>query len=541
MPRMGSRRAAEVGPTRSCCARCAASKTVLAALLAALASACASPRPPVAPGPPTHLDAQPRIVTADDVTTVAELEARGERALQEQRWKDAAEAYRLLIAADPTGPKSSGYRFDLGLSLEGLEQRAEARDTFLDLARLFPEGPKARGALVRVATLDAYLEDWSALNAIGDALLGRPDLEDLDRIVALGARGLARVERGEQADPPDPSLDMRASEDIHDGLDLSDQFHYGERDVLPVAVAQLRFALAELRRVRSERIHFDPLPPDFLARLDERCAGLLEAQAAYSQAVRSIDPHWAAMSGYRVGEMYRHLHHDLMRIPPPATSKTERQKQIFFAFMHVRYRVLLEKGLREIEQTVALGERTQDSSTWIARARDARVEMQTALDDEKAQIDKMPFTQDEVETALTRLGEKAARSAGSSPPRPPAAKSDGQSDMENVAASSLAGHLDLTRQGPRASERSSFASGSHGATRPVCLRSENETTNRPICLTCFPFEVPAAARWPALSKARAHPFSPSSQTWLPCCLRGRPSPSKVRAPKAADLPPRGLA
>jgi hypothetical protein len=390
-------------------------KYACAIVLGALACGCAGAIPPPRPAPPTLIEAQPRIVTSDDVTTEAELEARGERALLEQRWKDAADAYRLLLAADPTGPRASEHMFDLGLSLEGLEQRADARDTFLDLARRFPEGPKARAALVRVATLDAYLEDWTALEAIGEELLARPDLEDIDRIVALGARGLARVERMEQSQQGAPgteaSLDVRASGDILEGLDLSDRFHYGDRDVLPVAIAQLRFALGELRRVRSERIAFQPLPPDFVAKLDDRCAGLLEAQAAYSQAVRSIDPHWAAMSGYRVGEMYRHLHHDLMQIPPPATSKTERQKEIFYAFMHVRYRVLLEKGLREIEQTVALGERTQDSSSWISRAREARAEMQTALADEKAQIERMPFTEEEIAKALDLLGKKASKAS----------------------------------------------------------------------------------------------------------------------------------
>jgi tetratricopeptide (TPR) repeat protein len=372
---------------------------ILVGLVASLGAVACTHAGVTPVGPPLHIDVPPAIVTADDVTTEAELAARGERALLEQRWKDAAAAYRLLIAADPTGPHASEYLFDLGLSLEGLEDRAGARDAFLDLARRFPTGPKARAALVRAATLDAYLEDWSALNAIGDELLARPDLEDLDRIVALGARGLARVEQGE--------LDAPSSSDIFDGLDLSDRFHYGERDVLPVAVAQLRFALGELRRGRSERIQFDPLPPDYLDKLDERCAGLLEAQAAYSQAVRSVDPHWAAMSGYRVGEMYRNLHRDLMAIPPPPTSKTERQKQIFFAFMHIRFRVLLEKGLRELDQTVALGERTQDSSSWIARARDVEAEMQTALADEKAQIAKMPFTEPEIQKALDLMTAKA--------------------------------------------------------------------------------------------------------------------------------------
>jgi hypothetical protein len=373
-------------------------------LMALLVEACASPGGPrsVVLAPPSRIDAQQRIVTADEVTTEAELAGRGERALMEQRWQDAAIAYRTLLAADPSGPHASEYAFDLGLALEGLQERVRARDAFLELARRFPAGSKARVALVRAATLDAYLEDWAALSDIGDALLARADLEDVDHIVALGARGLARVELGE---------DLAASKDIHEGLDLADQLHYGERDVLPVAVAQLRFALGELRRVRSEKILLDPLPPDFLDKLDERCAGLLEAQAAYSLAVRSIDPHWAAMSGYRVGEMYRALHRDLMKIPPPATSKTQRQKEIFFAFMHIRYRVLLEKGLREMEQTVALGERTSDSSSWIERARAAKDEMQLALSDEKAQIEKMPFTEDEVKKALELLQAKTVAAA----------------------------------------------------------------------------------------------------------------------------------
>ena len=81
---------------------------------------------------------------------------------------------------------------------------------------------------------------------------------------------------------------------------------------------------------------------------------------------------------------------------------------MFFAFMHISYRILLEKGLRELEQTVALGERTADSSAWIQRARDAREEMRTALADEKAQIAKMPFTEDEVKAALELLKKKTA-------------------------------------------------------------------------------------------------------------------------------------
>jgi hypothetical protein len=370
------------------------------ALVAALATGCASraaPEPRAAA--PAMIHAERRIVTATDATTESELAARAERAWMEQRWHDAADAYALLVQADPAGPRAAEYLFDLGLAEEGEQERAKARDTFVDLATRFPDGVYARRARVRAATLDAYLEAWESLAAMGDAILAGAEVDDVDRLVGVGARGLARIELGD---------DVAASRDVLDGLDLADRLHYGERDVLPVAVAQLRFALGEVRRVRSERIRFDPLPPDFLEALDLRCAGLLDAQAAYAQAVRSIDPHWAAMAGYRVGAMYRALHRDLMQIPPPATSKTARQKQIFYAFMHVRYRILLEKGLRELEQTIALGERTSDASEWIRRARDAKQEMQTALAEEEAELAKMPFTEAEIQTALDVLQKRTA-------------------------------------------------------------------------------------------------------------------------------------
>jgi hypothetical protein len=85
--------------------------------------------------------------------------------------------------------------------------------------------------------------------------------------------------------------------------------------------------------------------------------------------------------------------------------------------MHIRYRVLLQKGLRELEQTIALAERTSDDSEWIRRTRDAKTEMQAALESEEAAIAKMPFTEAEIQTALGLL-EKKTRSGAGTPGAP---------------------------------------------------------------------------------------------------------------------------
>ena len=60
--------------------------------------------------------------------------------------------------------------------------------------------------------------------------------------------------------------------------------------------------------------------------------------------MRAQDPFFIAFGAFRVGEMYKALHRDLMAIPPTTQAKTEGQQQLFFAMMHVRYRVLLEKA-----------------------------------------------------------------------------------------------------------------------------------------------------------------------------------------------------
>jgi hypothetical protein len=71
--------------------------------------------------------------------------------------------------------------------------------------------------------------------------------------------------------------------------------------------------------------------------------------------------------------------------------------------MHLRYRNILQRGLKQIDQTIALGERMADTSPWLARAREAKAEMETAIADEKAQMDKMPFSEKEMEAAIEKL------------------------------------------------------------------------------------------------------------------------------------------
>jgi tetratricopeptide (TPR) repeat protein len=364
-------------------------------VILALISACGgAATPPAAEPTKAHVPTQIISTTADG--TAKELLDRGERALMARQWLDAANAFSTLIAANPDDASMQAALFGLATAYEGEDQLEKARTTYKDLWQKYPNGINARTSIQREAAIHAYLEEWQALGETAAALLARKDIDDVDRMMALGARGLSRIESGDESG---------ASKDVQDGLDLVDTNHYGDGGRLPIAAAELRFALGEVRRVRAEKIALTPVTSDFLSKINARCEGLLEAQSAYADAIRSIDPHWAAMSGSRIGEMYRTLHRDLMNIPPQ-NAKTEKDRQLFYGMMHVRYRALLDKGIEMVRRTVDFGAKNNDSTAWVKRAEASLKEMDLALEDEKNQIAKFPFTEEELQKALDILEKK---------------------------------------------------------------------------------------------------------------------------------------
>jgi uncharacterized membrane protein YccC len=95
-----------------------------------------------------------------------------------------------------------------------------------------------------------------------------------------------------------------------------------------------------------------------------------------------------------------------MAIPPTELVKTSAQRDLFFAMMHVRYRVLLEKGLEMMHRTVALGAQTSEVAPWVERATAAADEMSRAIEEEKAQLAQLPYTEETVQAALADLEKK---------------------------------------------------------------------------------------------------------------------------------------
>lgn len=394
-----------------------------------LAACGAAREAPPTPATPNVERVSEQIIGTRAAGTAPELIARGDEALRASRFADAHASYATVLEAWRSGSLEARehepqVRLGLAVAQEGLGQRAEAIQTYLELERSFGAVAAARQATARLFSLLAYSEDWKGLGAVADRVLAtETGASDFERMAALAARALARVEQGD---------DGPAGRDVQQGLDLMESLRVGGAGRLPSSAAMLRLAQAEVRRVRSERIELvagDGARTssrdlrDFLPKMEARCEGLMEAQRSYADAMRATDPFFIAFGGYRVGEMYRSLHRAIAKIPPPAKAKSEEDEQLFFAIMHVRYRVLLEKAHDMMDRTLAMVTPAAAAATttttatgpnfasWLERARGLKGEIEAALAEERAFLAALPYDEPTVRRALELMREKAERAA----------------------------------------------------------------------------------------------------------------------------------
>jgi tetratricopeptide (TPR) repeat protein len=337
-------------------------------------------------------------VSSTEAGTIAELFDQAKTLLVGGSFQQAAAAFDRIVALEPAGPFAPAALFNAGLSYDQLEARPAALERFQQLARRFPEAPETRHALVRTLRIHAWHEAWAELSHTAELLLLRAGLTPAEKIEAHGSRALGAAELGE--------LDT-ALLHVSKARTLIEDERLDGGGRLPIGAAPAFFALGEVRRLKGERITFVPVPPDFAQVLEERCQLLLDAQDAYAQAMRTYDAHWAAMAGYRVGQLYQQLHKDVLAIPPTA-AKSDKQKELFEGAMRLRYRVLLEKGALMMERTLQMAERSGEQSSWVSRARDAKADLARAFEQEKEALAKLPYSEADLRRALDDLAKKHA-------------------------------------------------------------------------------------------------------------------------------------
>lgn len=352
------------------------------------------------------------VITPTSASTIDELFGAATADLLAGRFERAGQEFDRVFSLDPDGSFAPRALLQAGSAYDQAGKLEEAASRYEQLARRYPQHELSREALVRCVRLLAFLEDWQGTGAAADTLMARySNLGSYESIVAYSGKALALLDSGD--------LDG-ASQYIEKGRTVIDDHRLDAAGRVSRDLAQLYFALGELRRNRAERIHFMPVPENFAAVLEERCQLLLDAQSAYSDTMRAYDAHWSAMAGFRVGELYQKLHEDLMAVPPPKAATTEKRRQLFEGAMRLRYSILLTKALTMMEHTLNMARRTGEHSQWVVKTEDARARIERSMQDENKAIDRLPYTRAELQAALDDLAAKKQSGAAGSHPAEPA-------------------------------------------------------------------------------------------------------------------------
>ncbi|HEY0465231.1 MAG TPA: hypothetical protein VGC79_13540, partial [Polyangiaceae bacterium] len=332
------------------------------------------------------------VVTPQATTDIPELFESATAAGAAKQYELSAAAFERAFQLDPDGPLAARALFESAEMFDLAGKHEQALAHYEQVARRFPKSDLDRVARVRALRLLTYLELYPRAGELAESTAAKyKDLLSFDQLAVLAARALSRLAAGD---------DAQAELAISKARDIIERGSLDAAGRVPAELAPVYFALGELRRIRAERIHFVPVPENFGAVLEQRCQLLLDAQSAYSDAMRAYDSHWSAMAGYRVGELYQKLHDEMMRVPPPKAADTERRRQLFEGAMRLRYSILLDKAKSMLDHTVAMADRTGEQSPWVLKSRQARDAIAQATEDERQALARLPYTKAQLQAAL---------------------------------------------------------------------------------------------------------------------------------------------
>jgi tetratricopeptide (TPR) repeat protein len=358
-----------------------------------------------------ELEVPRTIVTAKDATSITELLKDAGALSSAERWAEAAAAYDRAYQIEADGTSGDEALWGAADAHDHANQLELALTRYVQYAKRSPGTPRGREAMVRATRLLVFMGRFAPAGVYAERLLKQPEsLGDFERIAVMSARALALLEQGEE---------QQASYFIEKARDVVEARQLDAAGRVPRDLAQLYYALGELRRHKAERVVFEPMPPNFGAVLEQRCQLLLDAQSAYSDAMRAYDAHWSAMSGFRTAELYQRLHQDLLAVKAPPSADTEPKRQLFEGAVRTRYAILLTKAKGMAEHTLSMAERTGEHSEWVERTRQALTSIDQGIADEHAALAKLPYTKQDFEAYFAQMvvaGSQANPSGGASVP-----------------------------------------------------------------------------------------------------------------------------
>jgi tetratricopeptide (TPR) repeat protein len=302
----------------------------------------------------------------------AELFKRGTELLNQQKCREAVVLYDKLAAEFQSSRFAPSALYNAGLCLQALGDFAPSAERFSALRERYPEHEDRKDGSFQLAEVLVQLERWQDTEALGDELLARNDLTADERLEAMARRAQALLgqQRFDEAESyARAALQYGRTRPVADAI--NDDFFR----------AACNYVLAETYRQREQSLDFpEGLEPQKEVLL-RRAQLLLEAQREYFNTIslKDLDNyHWAAASGYRIGNMYDELWRAVMEAPVPAQLPADGHA-IYHQELANLIKPLIRHAIRYWELTELFIERTGIKTAWSDKIRADLVRVRSLL------------------------------------------------------------------------------------------------------------------------------------------------------------------
>lgn len=287
--------------------------------------------------------------------------------LNAHRCDDAVGLYERLAREFPESRLVSPSLYNSGLCLEDRSELPRAAEKFRALLAL--PSRDARDALhahFMLSNIAVRLEQWDEAVALCDAALTSTNLDPDDRIALMARKAQAQFGAGR--------LDI-AEREARAAL----AYYRMQEETQPIeddfSVGAAGFVVAESLRERAGAIHLPQAATEVQrTSLEARARILLDAQREYFNTIRLGNAHWAAASGYRIGQMYDAFWTEITNSPVPPRPDLSRELYAVFSdeyhkSLREMVKPLLQHAIRYWEMTLMMVERTGVRTEWTERTR----------------------------------------------------------------------------------------------------------------------------------------------------------------------------
>ncbi|MDP3276989.1 MAG: tetratricopeptide repeat protein [Deltaproteobacteria bacterium] len=336
---------------------------------------------------------------------------RAATAIATRHYDEAIADYDRLIEHFPTSPLIAAAHFNRGQCHQAAsrpEQALQAYTSAVDSARGHNEA-LYRDALFRIAVVAESANRPPEVVRSTGQILQIARLSIIDRVEALAREAAAHLALGDR-----PAAQRAAEQAISLAPTPESVSAMGD----DTFVGQARFVLAEISRTEASTIVVLVEDPSLELAIERRVQLVTHAHVLYNDAIRVGNPHFAAASGFAIGEMYQALYGSIVLAPlpcewdPPAI-------RIYRDRTARRLRPLIQGALRAWEATLDMARRNaiQDNA-WVRRTAEQieSLRRNVLMGPDPVTLERQPNCI-AATTAVSPANANPARTPSSAPPR----------------------------------------------------------------------------------------------------------------------------